>query len=270
MARNIMVTLNTWKILIWNNTTFFIYLNILQICDDPACQRHFQETLNALSLRWGRDPGLIPEAYFPLPLKCSIIICSERHSKTLQMKFSTENEKDTKTPLQTKASCSVWKYPSALKIKVYISTNPVPSKGIQWTGLHTTQVPTERYLQIDNSVFIISTLLCRLNISLGCLNSPSSICYYVYIWLCLSLFKVISCLSSTIANFLFRHNMHHFAVVLYNWCVPAISHNIITFLFCSFSIHVSLESTVSVLYFLFLKDFHWFVYCDLNLVSLMP
>ena len=94
------------------------------------------------------------------------------------------------------------------------------SKGIQWTGLHTTQVPTERHLQIDNTVVIISTLLCWLNISLGCLNSPSCICYYVYIWLCLSLFKVISCLSSTIANFLFKHNMHHFAVVLmslYKW-----------------------------------------------------
>ena len=76
------------------------------------------------------------------------------------MKFSTENEKDTKKLLQTKASRSVRKYPSALKTKTYISTNPVPGKGIQWVDLHTTQVPIERYLHIDNSVVIISTLLC--------------------------------------------------------------------------------------------------------------
>ena len=39
---------------------------------------------------------------------------------------------------------------------------------------------------------------------------------------------------------------------------------------CSFSFQILLKSSVSVLYFLFLNEFQWFVYCDLNFVSLMP
>ena len=68
------------------------------------------------------------------------------------------------------------------------------------------------------------------------------------------LFKMLSSLWSAIANFSCRHNMHRFVDVLYDWCIPRISHDISTFLFCSFSFQISLESSVSVLYFLFLKD----------------
>ena len=63
--------------------------------------------------------------------------------------------------------------------------------------------------------------------------------------------------------------MHRFVPVLYDWRFPRISKDISTFLFCSLSLKISLESSVSVLYFLFLKDFWWFVYRDLNLVLLL-
>ena len=42
-----------------------------------------------------------------------------------------------------------------------------------------------------------------------------------------------------------------------------------TFLFCSFSFQISLESSMSILYFWFFKDFQWFAYRNSNLVSLM-
>ena len=66
---------------------------------------------------------------------------------------------------------------------------------------------------------------------------------------------MLSCFCSAIGNFWFGHNMHRFVVVLYDWCIPRISHDISKLLFCSFSFQILLENSVSVLYFLFIKRF---------------
>ena len=49
-------------------------------CHDPASQRLSQETLCKLNPWWDRNPRPASSyaTYFPLPLKCSIIVCSER------------------------------------------------------------------------------------------------------------------------------------------------------------------------------------------------
>ena len=60
-----------------------------------------------------------------------------------------------------------------------------------------------------------------------------------------------SCLCSTIANFSFRHNIHGFVAVLYDWCIPRISHDISTFLFYFFSFQISLESSVCFIFSVF-------------------
>ena len=69
------------------------------------------------------------------------------------------------------------------------------------------------------------------------------------------LLEMLSFLCSAIANFSFKYDMHRFVDVLYHLCIPRVSHDISTFLFCYFSFQISLESSVSVLYVLFLKDF---------------
>ena len=56
------------------------------------------------------------------------------------------------------------------------------------------------------------------------------------------LFKMLSSLCSAVSNFLFRHDLQRFISVLYNWCIPRISHNISRLLFSSFSFQISLES----------------------------
>ena len=70
----------------------------------------------------------------------------------------------------------------------------------------------------------------------------------MYLLLCIHLliisvrlFKMLSSLCSPIDNFSFRDNMHCFVAVLYDWCIPRISHDISKFLFCSFSFQISLE-----------------------------
>ena len=71
-------------------------------------------------------------------------------------------------------------------------------------------------------------------------------------------------MCSAIDNFSFIDNMHHFVLVICNWGIARISHEISTFSFCFFGFHISLESSVSVLYFLFLKEFRWFAYLYLK------
>ena len=61
--------------------------------------------------------------------------------------------------------------------------------------------------------------------------------------------------------------MYRFVDVLYDWYIPRISHDISAFLFCSFTFQISLESSVSVLYFLFLKDFRWFAWHEIGLTD---
>ena len=85
------------------------------------------------------------------------------------------------------------------------------------------------------------------------------LCLHLFIIL-VPLFKMLSSLWSAVANFSFRHNMHCFVAVLYDWCISRISHDKRTFLFCYFSFQISLERSLSVFYFLFLKDCRWFVY----------
>ena len=94
------------------------------------------------------------------------------------------------------------------------------------------------------------------------------LCLYLLI-ISVRLFKMLSCLYSAIANFSFRHNMHHFVAVLCDWCISRISHSISSFLPRPFSFQISFGSSVSVLYFLFLKIFDglrivtwtWFHWC---------
>ena len=51
--------------------------------------------------------------------------------------------------------------------------------------------------------------------------------------------------------------MCSFVAVSYNWCIPRTPHDISKLFLCSFSFQISLESSVSVLYFFcFLKNFH--------------
>ena len=64
--------------------------------------------------------------------------------------------------------------------------------------------------------------------------------------------------------------MHLFVAVLYDWWIPRIWHEISAFLFCSFGFQILSKSSVPVFFFLFSEEFWCFVYCDLNLVSLMP
>ena len=71
----------------------------------------------------------------------------------------------------------------------------------------------------------------------------------------LRFFQILSSLWSHIANFPIRHDMRRFVDALYDWCIPRISHNISKFLFRFFSFQISLESSVSVLYFMLLKIF---------------
>ena len=85
----------------------------------------------------------------------------------------------------------------------------------------------------------------------------------------LYLFKMLSSLRSAIAIVSFRRNMHRLVTVFYNWCIHRISNHIWTYFFCSLNFHISFKSSVSILYFLFLKDFWWFAYHVLNLVSLI-
>ena len=80
------------------------------------------------------------------------------------------------------------------------------------------------------------------------------------------LFKMLSSFWSAIADF----RLDIACIVLLMCCTTDISlefPTILTLLFCSFSFQISLESSVSVLYFLFLKDFRLFAYRDLNLWS---
>ena len=165
---------------------------------------------------------------------------------------------------QTKGWRSVRKYPTALK------TAPCPPhrKASRCTGFHTARVFTERYLRTGIRIVITPTLLCRLffSISLWCHNLQSCICNCLHLLIISVHLLKISCLCSAIANLSFWHNMHRFVAVLYDWCIPRIYHD----MFCSFSFQISLESWVSFLYFLFLKDFQWFAYRDLNFVSMMP
>ena len=81
--------------------------------------------------------------------------------------------------------------------------------------------------------------------------------------------KMLSCLCITNANFSFKHNMHYFVVVLGDWCIRRIFHDVWIFLFCFSSFQILLEISVSVLYFLFLKKIRWFPYRELNLVSIV-
>lgn len=59
---------------------------------------------------------------------------------------------------------------------------------------------------------------------------------------------MLSSLYDAIANFWFMYNMHYFDVVLCDWFIPRISHDVSTFLFC-------------------LKDLLWLAYYDLILVD---
>ena len=99
----------------------------------------------------------------------------------------------------------------------------------------------------------------------------------VYLLLCLHLFnisvrlfRILLFLCNAIFSFSFKHSEYLLLLVLYAWCLPKISHVMFALCLFYFILQNLLDSSVSDLRFLWLKDFLWFAYLSLNVVSQIP
>ena len=98
-----------------------------------------------------------------------------------------------------------------------------------------------------------------------------------YLFLCLHLliisvrlFSILFPLYIAICNFSFKHSRHRFVLTLYASYCPKIFHTRTGSSFEALIFQSSFDSCVSFLCFSWLKDFLWFEYLVLNLVSDMP
>lgn len=169
------------------------------------------------------------KAYFSLPHKYTIIVCSKRpfgkkpqHTISLSICFANQftsshvRRVPTESPPQTKALRSFPKYLQALK------TAPYMNKAVH----HFTQqvdrlvyIWSESLLEGASGPTIVSSLLPHYYkefiADFWCQNLPNCICCCLNLLVIpVRLFKMLCRLWSAVANFSFRHSMCCFVVVL--------------------------------------------------------
>ena len=148
---------------------------------------------------------------------------------------------------------------------------PSVRKASQCAGFHTARVLTKRCFWTVISIVIIPSLLGRLycwfGVSIWCQNSPICILYYVYTclkfrYVCLKCYLLCGVLLLIL-------RLDITCIVLLMCCTTDVPLE-----FPTIYQHFSFVPLASRFYWkvqcLFLKDFRWFAFRDLNLVSLMP